>query len=303
MKKPGAYRGLSTFANAVEHEYKGRISSGQVLDFLKTRDDYTTHRPIRTNYPTQKVWVGGINQLHQGDLIDLSTISKKNNKVTFLLAIIDCFSREAFVEPMLDKSANSVLKALEKVYKGPDYPISFMSDFGKEFSNRKVQNFFAKNEIKFMTPYGNTKCAFIERFIETFKHMLWRYMTDKATYKYVDALQDLVSSYNKTYHRSIGMAPSQVSEQNAKSVFNHMYGDPGASHLKPANKRGKKNYKFKVGDHVRIAVKKGPFEKGYSQTYSSEIYKVSERLKNMVPVQYRLESTTRKSKVNFTSKK
>ena len=29
-----------------------------------------------------------------------------------------------------------------------------------------------------MTPYGNTKCAFVERFIEIFKHMTWRYMTD-----------------------------------------------------------------------------------------------------------------------------
>ena len=151
-----------------------------------------------------------------------------------------------------------------------------------------MQDFFAENEVEFMTPYGNTKCAFVERFIETFKRMIWRYMTDNATYKYVDVLQKLVETYNNSYHRSIGMAPSQVSEQNAKNVFTHMYGNPLYSD-KSVKKR-QKRYKFKVGDHVRVAVKKGPFEKGYTQTYSSEIYEVAERLKHIEPIQYRLKS-------------
>ena len=41
-----------------------------------------------------------------------------------------------------------------------------------------MQVFQRKNKIQFMTPYGSTKCAFVERFIEIFKHMTWKNMTD-----------------------------------------------------------------------------------------------------------------------------
>ena len=285
----GAYSGRSGFRKALDSDGGVNISEKKLDEFLKTRDDYTTHRPLRHRFSTQKIWVGGIDQLHQGDLMDMSGLAKKNNGVTFVLAIIDCFSRMAFVQPLLNKSANEMLKAMKKIYGDGDgeMPLKFMSDSGKEFTSKKMQEYFRENEVEFMTPFGNTKCAFVERFIETFKRMIWRYMTDNATYKYVDVLQDLVKSYNNSYHRSIGMSPSQVSEQNAKNVFTHMYGNPLQS---STTKKKHTRYKFKVGDHVRVAVNKGPFEKGYTQTYSSEIYEVVERLIHIDPVQYRIKS-------------
>ena len=284
--------GMPTFRRALDAEGKFNVSDKNLKTFLKTRDDYTTHRPLRHRFSTQKIWVGGIDQLHQGDLMDMSGLSKKNNGVNFVLAVIDCFSRVAFVQPLLNKSANEMLKGVKEIYGDGDKPLKFMSDSGKEFTSKKMQDYFSENEIEFMTPYGNTKCAFVERFIETFKRMIWRYMTDHATYKYVDVLQKLVETYNNSYHRSIGMAPSQVSDQNARNVFTHMYGDPLHSDINNDIKKKKKHkrYKFKVGDHVRVAVNKGPFEKGYTQTYSSEIYIVAERLKHIEPVQYRLKS-------------
>ena len=280
--------GFNAFKRGVDNSIKTKVSDKNLKDFLKTRDDYTTHRPLRHSYPTQKVWVGGVNQLHQGDLMDMSRLSKKNNGVNFLLAVIDCFSRMAYVQPIKNKSSGQMLLAIHATYDGKDKPLEFMSDSGTEFKSKTMQEYFRKNEIQFLTPYGNTKCAFVERFIQTFKRMMWRYMTDKATYRYVDNLQNLVATYNNSYHRSIGMAPSRVSEQNVKSVFTHMYGDPSSVFKKDKGKHI--NYKFKVGDHVRIGVKKEPFEKGYVQTYSSEIYKIKQRLKHLNPVQYRLQT-------------
>ena len=280
--------GAPAFRRAIMEENKYNITTKNFKDFLKQRDDYTTHRPVRHAFATQKIWVGGINQLHQGDLMDMSGLAKRNDKIKFLLAIIDCFSRVAVVVPLLNKSANEMVKAIHKVYDDTEKPLQFMSDQGLEFKSNRMQEYFRENEIQFMTPYGNTKCAFVERFIETFKRMIWRYMTDKATYRYIDVLPKLVDTYNNTYHRSIGMAPSQVSEQNAKNVFTYMYGDPLSYKIK--NKKKKRNYKFKVGDYVRVANYKWPFKKGYTQTYSSEIYRVAERLIHLEPVQYRIQS-------------
>ena len=286
LGSPGAYMGFNSFKRSLDNSLRNKLSDEQIKTFLQTRDEYTTHRPLRHSFPTQKIWVGGVNQLHQGDLMDMSRVSTKNDGVHFLLAVIDCFSRFAFVQPLKNKSSSSMLNAMHNIYDTRDKPLEFMSDSGMEFKSKNMQKYFSENEIVFLVSYGNTKSAFVERFIETFKRILWRYMTDKATYRYIDELQSMVLTYNNSYHRSIGMAPSRVSQQNVKNVFTHMYGDPTS--VFESSKNTHPSYKFKVGDNVRISVKKGVFEKGYVQTYSSEIYEVSQILKHLQPVQYRL---------------
>ena len=45
---------------------------------------------------------------------------------------------------------------------------------------------------------------------------------------------------------------------------------------------------FQIGDSVRITRKKSVFQKGYEQTYSYEVFKVSE-IKNTYPITYGLQ--------------
>jgi len=52
--------------------------------------------------------------------------------------------------------------------------------------------------------------AIAERFNRTLKEKMYRYCTAKHTRRHVDLLQDLVDSYNHTYHSSIVMAPADV---------------------------------------------------------------------------------------------
>jgi len=54
------------------------------------------------------------------------------------------------------------------------------------------------------------KASVVERFNRTFKTKMYRYFTYANTRRYVVVLDDLVRSYNNTYHRSIGMAPIEV---------------------------------------------------------------------------------------------
>ena len=79
---------------------------------------------------------------------------------------------------------------------------------------------------------------------------MWRYFTKKQTIRYVDALQDFVRSYNDSYHRSIGMAPS-------------------------------------AGDRVRISKAKRHFEKGYMANWTEELFTIVDAHRSDPPV-YRL---------------
>jgi hypothetical protein len=85
--------------------------------------------------------------------------------------------------------------------------------------NRKFQAFLKKQNIRFFTTQNETKASIVEKFNRTLKTKMWKYFTAKNTLKYVDILQKLVKSYNHSRHRSIGMRPVDVNEDNESIVW------------------------------------------------------------------------------------
>lgn len=112
------------------------------------------------------------------------------------------------------------------------------------------------------------KASVVERVIQTLKSRLEKYFSLNKTKKWVDVIDQIVKNYNSTPHRSIGMAPNQVSDKNSKKVFNKLFPD---IHLvaKP---------RLKSGNIVRILKNKSIFDKGYAKSWSDELYKI-ERVK------------------------
>ena len=64
-------------------------------------------------------------------------------------------------------------------------------------------------------------------------------------------------SYNDTYHRSICMAPSEVTSTNQETVWQRVYGHESVGIRK-----------FRVADRVHISKAKGPFENGYMANWT-----------------------------------
>jgi hypothetical protein len=89
------------------------------------------------------------------------------------------------------------------------------TDRGLEFLNAQVQEVFRKNNVHhYYSLNDDIKAAMIERFNRTLKSRLHRYMTHRRTNRWIDALDDVVKSYNSSYHRSIGTAPNDVTPGN-----------------------------------------------------------------------------------------
>ena len=84
---------------------------------------------------------------------------------------------------------------------------------------------------------------------------MYRYFTTNNTLNFLLELQALVKSYNRSYHRSIKMAPNQVTEANSPKVWNALYGKTITKPKKP---------RLKVGDRVRLKKKFRPFKKSTS---------------------------------------
>ena len=87
---------------------------------------------------------------------------------------------------------------------------------------------------------------------------------------YIDALEDIVSKYNNTIHRTIKMNPIDIT-----SDFYAEYNEDS----------NKKDPKFKAGDRVRISKYKNIFAKGYAPNWSEEVFVIN-KIKNTVPWTY-----------------
>lgn len=280
----GSFGRVDTLYNLVREEGVHKITKKQIKEFLSGRDEYTLHKPLYHKIKTGHIIIGGINDTHQMDLVDFGKESGKvNDGFIYLLTVIDCFSKMAYVSPLKRKTGEQIVHALNEIYEGKDTPTTIVTDAGKEFTNKTTQDWFKSHDIQFYIAYGTHKAQFIERFNRTLKTLISRYMTLHNTYRYIDVLQNLVTAYNSRYHSSTGYKPIDVNETNDKQIFIKMYGSPSEwfTNLKAP--------KFKIGDHVRISRLKGPFEKGYEETYTREIYVIS-RILETDPREYKLKS-------------
>ena len=253
----------------------------EVVDYLSGQDAYTLHKPTRRRFARRRTYSKGIADLYQIDLSDLSNLSTYNDGYRYLLNCIDVFTKRAWSVPVKTKTGREVSNAFERIL--DDRPCNMVqSDKGTEFVNSTFQSMLRRRGIKFYTSENeDIKAAVVERFNRTLKEKMYRYFTSKHTRRYTDILQDLVYAYNHTHHRSIGMAPADVTADNEDIVRARLY--PVQTKLL--------DWKFKVGDKVRIVMQRRPFQKGYIGNWSEEIFVVTARMPT-APVTYKLKDLT-----------
>ena len=146
--------------------------------------------------------VEGIDSQWDIDLMDVGSLAKKNDRVKFLLVAINVFSKYLFVRHLKTKTGKEVKAALEDIFQKGRKPKKCRFDQGKEFSNEQVQVLLKDEKIEFYTSQNETKANFAERVIKTLKKMISRYIAHYDDEKYIDHLEELVRSYNYSYHKT-----------------------------------------------------------------------------------------------------
>ena len=143
-------------------------------------------------------------------------------------------------------------------------------DRGSEFYNNSFKKSLKDNDTEMYSIHNEGKFVAAQRCIRILKTKIYKYMTSVSKNVYIDKLDDIVSEYNNTYHRTIKMKPVDVND-NTYIDFKKEVND--------------KDPKFKVGDHVRISKYKNIFAKGCTPNWSEEVLVVS-KIKNTVPWTY-----------------
>lgn len=275
LDSPALYGGLNIlFREAKKHNPKIKID--KVRSFLQNQYVYTLHKPARRHFSRNKVIVPGPKYQYQIDLSDMQAVKDSNDGFQYIFTCIDVFSKVAWAIPIQNKTGEEIVRAFSMIIPKPRV---VQSDEGKEFLNKKFQNYLEKNNIRFFTSKNrDIKCAIVERFNRTLKSKIWKHFSRSRKHRYIDVLPFIVSAYNNSYHRSIKLKPSKVNISNVAKVRETLYGT-----LTP-----NKNFKYNIGDKVRVSKIKGTFEKGYLPNWSEEIFLIRRRNPMPKPV-YELE--------------
>jgi hypothetical protein len=208
----------------------------------------------------------------------MGNIAKHNDGIRYIITCIDVFSKFAWTVPVKNKDAQSVLNGFSTFFNGDDddrIPKQIQADKGSEFFNAKFKKYLKNNNINLYSVNSELKACVVERFNRTLKEKMYRYFTARNTYRYLDILDDLIISYNKTYHRTIKMAPFEVCKENESDVWRSMYGLVNDEIIK---------FKFNVDDKVRISKNKNIFEKGYTPNWTEEVFIITTRMARVPPV-------------------
>lgn len=279
---PASFCGPEKLRQITKKEGLFRISRDDIRKFLETQDVYTVNRPVRRRFARNKVIAHGLKDQYDMDLCDLSRLARFNQNVKYLLVAVDVFSRFAFVRPLKNKSAESVLKALESIFKGDNIPRRVRTDHGKEFQNQLARKFFENKGIKHFFASSPLKCQIVERLNQTLKQLIYRFLFEQNSYKYLDSLADIVEGYNRRPHRSLlGLSPAEVTVENQAKVWNDMYVNRRKRKTKPSLSK----FKFDIGTFVRVSLEKKTFERAYNAKFSLEPFRVSARhMRDRLPV-------------------
>ena len=190
----------------------------------------------------------------------LANMVQLNNGYEYFLTVIDLFSRYGWAVPLKSKSAAEVWSALESIIKSGRKPRRIWTDQGSEFWNRDWKQKLENIGIELYYTGDDKKAVVVERFNKTIKTWMWQEFTRNGNLKWVSLLPGIVKHYNSKLHSSIGMSPKEA-VKHPEDIEQ----PPLTPLVTP---------KYKLNSWVRILRTKNRFEKGFTQNWSDEIFKI-----------------------------
>lgn len=243
------------------------------------------HAPVRKKFRKRKIITLGIDDLWAADLIIMRNYERENDGYSYMLNVIDTFSKYVWSKPLKKKDGKNVSAAFEEIIKdavkiGHKAPNLLHTDKGLEFINTKFEEILKKYKIKLYHTENEEKSSIIERYNRTQNEKMKIQFEINKNFRWVDILPKIVKEYNNSYHSTIKMKPIDVNKDNEKDLLETVF-----KYIPP---KIITNSKFKVNDRVRIANKKSTFSNKYKNNWSREIFVVSMVI-NTNPVTYNIK--------------
>ena len=130
----------------------------------------------------------------------------------------------------------------------------------------KNATIFKDNNVKIYHTNSHLKAVVIERFNRSLRELMMKEFVKNNNTLWYNILPKLIKIYNNRYHSTIKMKPIQVNKNNEKYIKENIY----------TYNKTSKNPRFKIGDLVKISLKRRPiFDKASGNIKrSEELFKI-----------------------------
>ena len=223
------------------------------------------NKPTIQKFERKKVIFNHISEIHSTDLVDMTQYSKINKGYKYVFTNIDIFSKYAYAYPIKSKKIQDIKPCFEKIFK-KNKPNYIWSDKEPAFFSKEMQKFFKDDNVKIYHTNSHLKAVAIERFNRSLRELMMKEFVKNNNTIWYNILPKLIKIYNNRFHSTIKMKPIQVNKNNEKYIKENIY----------TYNKTSKNPKSKIGDLVRISLKRRPiFDKPSSNIkWSEELFKI-----------------------------
>ena len=278
------YGGISNLVKAAKEKGFSKATKGTVKKWLMKQETYALSKPARRNFQRSHVTVEGLDAQWEADLMDFSSHqSKHKNESRYVLVMEDIFSRYVWTRVLKSKTAVEVAQAMKDIFnEGRKPKYSLFTDKGKEFHGT-VKKLLKDHDINHIVSQNEVKAGHVERVIKTLRTRIFRYMFHKPTHDWTDVVQAITKAYNRRIHRSLGVSPESVNENNESEIRLEQY---------------LIRHRTKFGNKSTPVTKKGDVSKTSKLNSKSDI---KERKKNIIKSQLPISLKPRKPKYKVGS--
>ena len=277
------FAGRDKFYSIIAQKYVG-ISLSKVRSWLKAQRVWQLRQPTFKKKVTRPIVSKNVNNIWQCDLVSMQKYSDYNTGYSYILNVVDIFSKYLFSFPLVTKTAEEVAERFTSLFavRKPKY---LQSDRGAEFRNAQMTSVCKKFDVKqiFSKSYSPTTNSGVERTNGSIKTLISQSFLHNGDRVWAEHLPAFVANYNNRIHRITGETPSVVQNSVDQKLLAKVANNIQHHAMKMTNYTARED--LKVGDDCRIAKRaidpKAKGNKFYKplQRWSSEIYKIIRVLK------------------------
>jgi IS30 family transposase len=210
-----AHIGAKKLLTIVNQKYYG-ILQASVYSFVaecsicSRYNSLTTLQPVFINEITARL------DLLMMDCVDLRKYSELNSGYSWILNVIDTFTKYLWSFKLEHKTANSVLECLKYIFENYGVPLAIQSDNGREFKNQVLRDYMLSKHIRIIhgKPRNPKAQGQIERANQTIKRWLSKGLYEINSKQWILIHSNVVKQYNLTVHRATGKSPFLLFHRN-----------------------------------------------------------------------------------------
>jgi len=252
-----------TTKTALQNRFKGEIDKKDVDAWTQSQPTITEYAPARKHFLRRPTVAHKKDSVWAADTAFFISLAKYNRDYKYLVIIVDVLTKYVRAVPLKTKKPAELLEGMKKIFKTA-FPEIFYVDLGTEFSGA-FSKYLKENNIQLWRALNETKSSIAERYIQTFKLRLYRYMHHNKTKKWIDVYERILNNMNNSYNNAIKMKPVDcVSLEQQQLAFMNLYGKKiGFS---------SKDDGLEDGQQVKISHLRIPFRKAFLRNFSELPY-------------------------------